>query len=81
LSKLLTVKNLCDLFQRDEETIRRWIKDGDVFPNAFKVKDGWYVPVGDVKKLMKKNSDRDDTDETRQTRSPRGSSGFVNGWK
>jgi len=81
LSKLLTVKNLCDLFQRDEDTIRRWIKDGDVFPNAFKVKDGWYVPVSDVKKLMKKNSDDAPAEETDQTRRQRPPSRFVTGWK
>jgi predicted site-specific integrase-resolvase len=81
VSKLLTVKNLCDLFQRDEDTIRRWIKDGDVFPNAFKVKDGWYVPVSDVKKLMKKNSDVSPAEETEQTRRQRPPARFVTGWK
>ncbi len=79
--KLLTVKDLCDLFQRDEDTIRRWIKDGDVFPNAFKVKDGWYVPVKDVKKLIKKNVEGAAPAESRQTPAPRVSTGFVKGWK
>lgn len=41
------------MFGKDEETIRRWINDGDTFPHAFKVKDGWYVPSSDVKRLMK----------------------------
>lgn len=53
LPKLYTVKALAALFDKDEETIRRWIGDGETFPGAFKVKDGWYVPVGDVKRLMK----------------------------
>lgn len=79
--KLLTVKNLCELFQKDEDTIRRWIKDGDVFPNAFKVKDGWYVPCADVKKLMKNNSESEGVADTKQTRSRGPSSGFVTGWK
>jgi predicted site-specific integrase-resolvase len=50
---LYTVKNLAELFQRGEETIRRWIAEGTVFPHAFKVKDGWYVPASDVRRLMK----------------------------
>ncbi len=50
--KLFTVKDLAILFRKDEETIRCWIRDGDVFPGAFKVTGGWYVPGGDVKHLM-----------------------------
>lgn len=53
MPKLYTVKALAELFQKDEETIRNWIREGDVFPHAFKVKDGWYVPAADVKRLMK----------------------------
>jgi Helix-turn-helix domain len=53
LPKLYTVKALAELFDKDEETIRRWIGDGQTFPGAFKVKDGWYVPGVDVKRLMK----------------------------
>jgi predicted site-specific integrase-resolvase len=79
--KFITVKDLATLFQKDEETIRRWIRDGDVFPNAFKVKDGFYVPVSDVKKLMKKNSDETEPMESKQKPAPRVSKGFVTGWK
>ena len=53
MPKFYTVKVLAEMFGKDEETIRRWINDGDTFPHAFKVKDGWYVPSGDVKRLMK----------------------------
>ena len=81
MPKLYTVKDLCALFQRDEDTIRRWLKDGDIFPNAFKVKDGWYVPVGDIKKLMRQKDGQADSSESRPGRAPRNSSGFVTGWK
>jgi predicted site-specific integrase-resolvase len=75
MPKFYTVKDLAEQFQKDEETIRRWIKDGDVFPNAFKVKDGWYVPTGDVKRLMKPESTVDKAASGR-----RSSKGFVREW-
>lgn len=75
MPKLYTVKDLAVLFQKDEETIRCWIRDGDVFPHAFKVKDGWYVPVADVKKLMKPEPTLDTTPSVR-----RSSKGFVREW-
>lgn len=53
MPKFYTVKAIAEMFSKDEETIRRWINDGETFPNAFKVKDGWYVPSADVKRLMK----------------------------
>lgn len=55
MPKLYTVKALAELFDKKEETIREWIRDGDVFPNAFRIRDGWYVPASDVNKLMKKD--------------------------
>lgn len=73
LPKFFTVKALAELFSRDEETIRRWINDGDVFPGAFKVKDGWYVPSVDVKRLMK--PPLDNAPAVR-----RSSKGFVREW-
>lgn len=81
MPKLYTIKDLAELFRRDAETIYRWIKEGDVFPNAFKVKDGWYVPHSDIKKLIKKNADQSEAKESKQSRSPRQSPGFVTGWK
>ena len=52
MPKLYTVQGLAHLFSRHVNTIRAWIDDG-VFPHAFKVKDGWYVPEKDVRMLMK----------------------------
>lgn len=80
MPKLYTVKALAELFDKDDDTIRVWIREG-VFPNAFKIKDGWYVPVSDIKKMMKKKNDQDDTVEQKQPRAPRQSSGFVNRWR
>ena len=81
MPKLYTVKALAELFDKDEETIRRWIREGDVFPNAFKVKDGYYVPVGDVKKLMKPHQDEEAIPGLdKQPHVRRSSKGFVRGW-
>lgn len=81
MPKLYTVKALAELFDKDEETIRRWIKDGDVFPHAFTVKGGWYVPSTDVKNMMRQKGGECESVESRQTRAPRQSGGFVRGWK
>lgn len=78
--KLYTVKALAGMFERDEETIRRWINDGDVFPNAFKVKDGWYVPSGDVRRLMKPPSGPPEHGSVKPTAPKRSSKGFVRDW-
>lgn len=78
--KLLTVKDLVDLFQKDDDTIRTWLLEG-VFPNAFKIKGGWYVPISDIKKMMKKNGEETDQAEPKQKPAPRVSKGFVHGWK
>ncbi len=51
MPKLYTVADLSTLFSRTIKTIRLWIAEG-IFPRAFKVKDGWYVQEGDVKKVM-----------------------------
>lgn len=51
MAKLYTVETLSVLFSKHRNTIYLWIASG-VFPRAFKVRDGWYVPEGDVKKVM-----------------------------
>ena len=80
MPKLYTVKALAELFDRDEETIRCWIRKG-VFPSAFKIEDGWYVPASDIKKKMQPNQAYSDHADSQQSLSPRRSSGFVNRWK
>jgi hypothetical protein len=56
---------LAKIFHRNAETMYQWLADGSVFPNAFRVKDGWFVPEKDVKQLMKSRQGK----------------GFVGGWK
>ena len=77
MSKLFTVKALAELFDKEEQTIVLWIKDGVTFPNAFKVRGGWYVPLSDIRKLMKQNKPA--TDEAPRARAGKGS-GFVREW-
>ena len=50
---LQTVRDLATLFQKHENTIYRWIIEDRLFPHAFKVKDGWYVPESDVRRVMR----------------------------
>lgn len=76
MPKLYTVKALAELFDKEERTIREWISRGDVFPHAFKVVDGWYVPAEDVKRLMKPAAEGVD----KAAASRRSSKGFVRGW-
>jgi predicted site-specific integrase-resolvase len=78
MPKLYTVRLLAELFEKDEVTIRRWISDGDLFPHAFKVKDGWYVPASDVKRLMKARPSEDGPDKPSADR--RSSKRFVREW-
>lgn len=80
MPKLYTVKALAELFDKDEETIRCWIRE-KIFPRAFKIKDGWYVPAGDIKKMMRNSAGEESASKSRQTSEPRQSSGFVTGWK
>ena len=53
MRKLHTVRDLATLFQKHENTIYKWIIEDLLFPNAFKVKDGWYVPESDVRQLIR----------------------------
>lgn len=52
MSELYTVRDLTKLFRRHENTVYRWLEER-LFPNAFRVKDGWFIPAKDVKRLMK----------------------------
>lgn len=52
MQKLYTVRLLTELFHRHPNTIYRWITEDHLFPHAFRVKDGWYVPERDVRSLI-----------------------------
>jgi predicted DNA-binding transcriptional regulator AlpA len=80
--KLQTVKDLAKLFQKHENTIYRWIVEDHLFPNAFRVKDGWYVPESDVERLMragKVESNGGGAGGKVGEKPPR--AGFVKGWR
>ena len=51
MPKLFTVKEVAEHFHKRPKTIWRWIAAG-MFPNAKKVKDGWYIPEPDVEKAF-----------------------------
>lgn len=82
MRQLQTVKDLAELFQKHENTIYKWITEDRLFPNAFKVKDGWYVPLSDVEKLMKSGRLENDgglKPENAKQKPVR--EGFVRGWR
>lgn len=81
LPKFLTVQDLAAVFQKDEDTIRRWLREGDAFPHAYKLKGGWYVPIGDVNNLMRKHTGPSDPADSSPRRTKSQSAGFVTGWK
>jgi predicted site-specific integrase-resolvase len=72
---------LAELFDKTAETIYLWISEGTIFPHAFKVRDGWYVPASDVKRLMKQRAEPTAAlaNEVPVRRSS--GKGFVGGWK
>ncbi|MGG4198713.1 helix-turn-helix domain-containing protein [Peribacillus frigoritolerans] len=53
--KHYTVKEGAILLSKSEETIRRWLRKGDVFPNAQynSDKEGWKIPAADIFLLLK----------------------------
>lgn len=52
MSTNLTVQKVSELISRSPKTVRNWLREG-MFPHAFKVKDGWFIPLADLKKVMK----------------------------
>ena len=79
--KFYTVKVVAEMFGRDPETIYRWIKEG-IFPQAFKVKDGWFVPDRDIRRLMKQRQESPRPENPADPPPPRRPAGkrFVTRW-
>ncbi|WP_411740098.1 helix-turn-helix domain-containing protein [Peribacillus sp. S4] len=48
--KYYSVKEVAILINKSEETVRRWLRKGDVFPNAQNNsdKEGWKIPETDI---------------------------------
>jgi hypothetical protein len=53
MRKIQTVKDLAELFGKHKNTVYKWIVEDRLFPNAFKVKDGWYIPENDITRLLR----------------------------
>jgi predicted site-specific integrase-resolvase len=52
MQKLLTIKMASALLNRSYNTTARWISEG-LFPNASKIKNGWFIPEGDIRRLLR----------------------------
>ena len=52
MQKLLTIKMASDLLNKHYNTTARWLSKG-AFPNASKVRGGWFIPENDVRRLLK----------------------------
>lgn len=75
MPKLYTVKSLAEMFEKDEETIRCWFREG-VFPGSFKIKDGWYLKQEDLDKITNQKNDPGNNAGS----SRRGTGRFVREW-
>jgi hypothetical protein len=52
MQKLYTIRMASDLLHRHPNTIARWIQDR-TFPNASRIRGGWFIPERDVRRLLK----------------------------
>lgn len=52
MQKLLTIKMASDLLHRHYNTTARWLSEG-AFPNASKVRGGWFIPENDIRRLLR----------------------------
>ena len=52
MQKLYTIRMASDLLNRHPNTIARWIQD-NMFPNASRIRRGWFIPENDVRRLLK----------------------------
>ena len=81
MRKLYTVDDLAKQFSRSKRTIRDWIAEG-LFPHAFMVKDGWYVPEKDVDAIMNQKCELAAPPPGLEKQpSVKHSKGFVTRWK
>lgn len=52
MQKLYTIRMASNLLHRHPNTIARWIQDR-LFPNASRIRGGWFIPERDVRRLLK----------------------------
>ncbi len=77
LPKHYTVAQVAEYFQRDVQTVRRWIAEGK-FPRAYKVADGWFILESDILAFQRKH--RATSGECPHTAPVKKRSGFVKDW-
>lgn len=51
MQKLLTIKMASALLNRSYNTTALWISEG-LFPNAAKIRGGWFIPECDIRRLL-----------------------------
>lgn len=53
-----TVQQIAEIFQVQGHTVREWLREGEKFPNAFKMggtdKGRWRIPDEDVRAFVNK---------------------------
>jgi hypothetical protein len=52
MQKLYTIRMASELLNRHPNTIARWIQDR-MFPNASRIRGGYFIPERDVRRLLK----------------------------
>lgn len=53
MQKLLTVKEVAEIFKRSTDTIYRWLEEGKVFEEVIKMKGSYFIPEIEVKRILK----------------------------
>jgi hypothetical protein len=52
MQKLYTIRMVSDLLNKHYNTTARWLRQG-AFPNASKIRGGWFIPEGDIRRLLR----------------------------
>lgn len=78
----LTVQQVAVYLCIHENTVYRWLEEGTVFPNAFRIRKGWRIPKDDVDRAKKRGGGvEQESAIVRQKTMNKPSAGFVNRWK
>lgn len=61
MDRLLTVDQVADRLQVNEQTVRRWLRDGDLSGIAFGGRTGWRVSPEDLALFLEKRREDAET--------------------
>jgi len=53
IPKLLTIKEIAEIFKRSPDTIYRWIDEGKIFKEIIKIKGGYLIPETEVQRILR----------------------------